>query len=98
MLKPKQEEALFLFTMAGMCHLVSSWVWGVNLLPLLKFMFDFKLKRTTSPQVKRSAVLVVSPLVSLMVDHVSGVQKRGVPVAVLSGNTGKFNIETSAAS
>ena len=35
-------------------------------------------------------VLVISPLVSLMVDQVSGLQRRGVPAANLSGNTGKF--------
>ena len=44
---------------------------------LLPFMFDFKLKRTTAPQAKRSSVLVISPLVSLMVDQVS-VNQDGV--------------------
>ena len=35
-------------------------------------MFDFKLKRISAPQAERSAVLVISPLVSLMVDQMSG--------------------------
>ena len=39
---------------------------------LIPFLFDFKLNRTTVPQVERSVVLVISPLVSLMVDQVSG--------------------------
>ena len=89
-LKAKQEEALF--------HLYSgrdvfAWFptgYGKSICyQLIPFMFDFKLKRTTVPQAERSAVLVISPLVSLMVDQVSGLQTRGVPAAILSGNTGK---------
>ena len=39
---------------------------------LLPFLLDFKLKRTCSPRVKRSVVvIVISSLVSLMVDQVS---------------------------
>ena len=52
---------------------------------LIPFLLDFKLNRTTVPQVERSVVLVISPLVSLMVDQVSGLQRRGVPAAILSG-------------
>ena len=90
-LKPKQEEAL--------THLYDGqdvFVWfptgyGKSLCyQLLPFMFDFKLKRTSSPRVERSVVVVLSPLVSLMVDQVSGLQKRGVPAAILSGNKGKI--------
>eukprot|EP00731_Ephydatia_muelleri_P014115 Em0007g1425a len=86
-LKAKQEEALF--------HLyngrdVFAWFptgYGKSICyQLLPFMFDFKLKRTTAPQDQRSSVLVISPLVSLMVDQVSGLQKRGVNAAILSGN------------
>ena len=88
-LKPKQEEALV--------HLydgrdVFAWFptgYGKSLCyQLLPFMFDFKLKRTNSRRTERSVVLVLSPLVSLMVDQVAGLQKRGVSAAILSGNKG----------
>ena len=77
-LRPKQEEALF--------HLYSgrdvfAWFptgYGKSICyQLLPFMFDFKLKRTTAQQAKRSSVLVIS------VDQVSGLQKRGVHAAIL---------------
>ena len=86
-LKAKQEEALF--------HLyngrdVFAWFptgYGKSIcFQLIPFLLDFKLNRTTVPQVERSVVLVISPLVSLMVDQVSGLQRRGVPAAILSGN------------
>ena len=38
---------------------------------LLPFMYDFKLKRTSVRRTERSVVLVLSPLVSLMVDQVA---------------------------
>ena len=38
---------------------------------LLPFLFDHKLKRTSSPPLEQSVVLVISPLVSLMVDQVN---------------------------
>ena len=38
--------------------------------------------------IERSVVVVVSPLVSLMVDQVSSLQSRGVSAAFLSGNAG----------
>ena len=88
-LKPKQEEALI--------HLydgrdVFAWFptgYGKSLCyQLLPFMFDFKLKRTSSRRSERSVVLVLSPLVSLMVDQVAGLKKRGVSAAILSGNKG----------
>ena len=47
-----------------------------------------KLGRTTSPPSERSVVLVVSPLVSLMIDQVSTLLQRGVPAGILSGNKG----------
>ena len=84
-LEVKQEEALF--------HLYSGrdvFAWfptGYGKSICYQLTFDFKLKRTTAPQAKRSSVLVISPLVSLMVDQVSGLQKRGVNAAILSGNT-----------
>ena len=88
-LKTKQEEAL-IHLYDG--HDVFAWFstgYGKSLCyQLLPFMFDFKLKRTNSPRFEISVVLVLSPLVSLMVDQVSGLQKRGVSTAILSGNKG----------
>ena len=54
----------------------------------LLFRFDFKLGRTRAIATERSVVLVVSPLVSLMVDQVCSLQALGVCAAILnSGNT-----------
>ena len=44
---------------------------------LLPYLFDHKLKRTSSPALEQSVVLIISPLVSLMVDQVSSLQDRG---------------------
>ena len=54
----------------------------------LPFVFDYKLGRTNAPPDQRSVVLVVSPLVSLMVDQVSALQSAGICAAILSGNKG----------
>ena len=48
----------------------------------LPFVFDMKLGRVTGTN--RSVVLVVSPLVSLMVDQVSNLISRGVSAAIMS--------------
>ena len=54
----------------------------------LLFRFDFKLGRTRAIATERSVALVVSPLVSLMVDQVCSLQAHGVCAAILnSGNT-----------
>ena len=53
----------------------------------LPFVFDFRHNRTGSSSV-RTTVLVVSPLVSLMIDQVESLRKRGVSAAILSGNEG----------
>ena len=55
---------------------------------LLPFLFDHKLKRTSSPALEQSVVLIISPLVSLMVDQVSSLQDRHVAAGILSGNKG----------
>ena len=88
-LKAKQEEVLYnLYDGRD----VFAWFptgYGKSLCyQLLPFLFDFKLKRTCSPRVKRSVVIVISPLVSLMVDQVSGLLQRGVSAAILTGNKG----------
>ncbi len=49
---------------------------------------DYKLSRTSAPFANRSVVLVVSPLVSLMIDQVRGLNSRGVSAAILSSNKG----------
>ena len=54
----------------------------------LPFLFDAKLGRRSQAVTQRSVVLVVSPLVSLMVNQVSQLQSVGVAAAILSGNTG----------
>ena len=54
----------------------------------LPFLFDAKLDRTSAPLSRRSVVLVISPLVSLMINQVSYLQSVGVGAAILSGNTG----------
>ena len=53
----------------------------------LPFLFDHKLSRTSSPALEQSAV-IISPLVSLMVDQVSSLQDRHVAAGILSGSKG----------
>ena len=59
-------------------------------------MFDFseqalvELKRTSSRRTERSVMLVLSPLVSLMIDEVAELQKRGASAAILYGFTAQF--------
>ena len=55
---------------------------------LLLFHFDFQLGRTRAIATERSVALVISPLVSLMMDHVCSLQAHGVCAAIRnSGNT-----------
>ena len=49
-------------------------------------VFDFKLRRISAPPTKRSVILIVSPVLSLMIDQVSDLKSRGVQAAILSGN------------
>ena len=53
----------------------------------LPFLFDFTLGRTQSSGIK-SLVIVISPLISLMIDQVISLRKRGVLAAILSGHDG----------
>jgi len=50
---------------------------------VLPFLFDCKLGKSES-----SIVIVVSPLVSLMVDQVASLRSRGVSAAIMSGHKG----------
>ena len=52
---------------------------------ILPFLFDFKLGQV---DIKNSMVLVVSPLLSLMIDQVSSLRVRGVSAAIMSGHKG----------
>ena len=54
----------------------------------LPFLFDFKLKRTTLPSRKHNVCVIVSPLISLMVEQVTRLRAIGVGSAILSGNSG----------
>ena len=49
---------------------------------LLLFLFDFQLGRTRAIATEKSVALVISPLVSLMVDQVCSLQAHGVCAAI----------------
>ena len=55
---------------------------------LLTFLFDHNRGRIGAPEVKLSVFIIVSPLVSLMIDQVSSLLSRGISAAILSGNSG----------
>ena len=54
----------------------------------LPFLFDHKLGRVSLPPNKRSVCLVISPLLSLMVNQVSSLREVGIGAAILSSNKG----------
>ncbi len=54
---------------------------------ILPFLFDAKFERMMSPLTNRSVVLVISPLVSLMINQVTQLRSDGVAAAILSGNS-----------
>ena len=55
---------------------------------LLLFILDYKQGKCSSTSMKESnsAVLVISPLVSLMLDQVSSLRERGVSAGILTGH------------
>ena len=56
---------------------------------ILPFLFDFKLKCSALPPSKHSIIcVVVSPLISLMVDQVTNLRANGIGCAILSGSSG----------
>ena len=54
----------------------------------LPFHFDHKLNRVGSPPHRHSVCVIVSPLISLMVDQVAKLKFLSVGCAILSGNSG----------
>ncbi len=93
-LKPKQVEVL-----EAVYNGSDTFVWfptgyGKSLCyQLLPFMFDFRRGSTEAQDTHRCCVIVISPLLALMVDHVSSLRSRGVSAAILSaailsGNAG----------
>ncbi len=88
-LKSKQVEVLKVLYKGKDCFVWFPTGYGKSLCyQLLPFLFDHKLGRIGAPEAELSVVIVVSPLVSLMVDQVSSLQSRGVSAAILSGNSG----------
>ena len=55
---------------------------------VLPFVFDHKRGKVGSGEGSYSVVLVISPLVSLMVDQVTSLRERGVMAAIVSGHPG----------
>ena len=83
-LKPKQRR------LSSTCMTIMMSLFGSPRAMVSLCASNCSLKRTSSSstRVERRAVLVVSPLVSLIIDPVSGLRKRGVSAAILSGNKG----------
>ena len=55
---------------------------------VLPFVLDHKRGKVGSGKESYSVVLVISPLVSLMVDQVTSLRERGVMAAIVSGHPG----------
>ena len=55
---------------------------------VLLFLFDYKLNRTNLPSYKCSVCIVVSPLISLIVNQVTELRDIGIGASILSGNSG----------
>ena len=62
--------------------------YGKSCYQVLPYLFDSKLGRVDASPVDQCVVLVISPLISLMVDQVAALQLQGVGAAILSGNAG----------
>ncbi len=88
-LKSKQVEVLKVMYQGKDCFVWFPTGYGKSLCyQLLPFLLDHKRGRIGAPQAELSVVIVVSPLVSLMVDQVSSLHSRGISAAILSGNSG----------
>ncbi len=70
------------------CGYLQYWIYGKSLcFQMLPFLFDAKFGRIMSPPSNRSVVVVISPLVSLMINQVRQLCDDGVAAYILSGNT-----------
>ncbi len=88
-LKEKQKEAMKAMYEGNDVFLWLPTGYGKSICyQILPFLFDYKLKREGLHPSKRSVCVVVSPLISLMVDQVKTLRSIGVGSAILSGNTG----------
>ena len=88
-LKKEQREAIKLLYQCKDVFLWLSTGFGKSIcFQVIPFLFDYKLGRIESPLPQRSVVVVVSPLVSLMVDQVTSLCLRGVSAAILIGFQG----------
>ena len=89
-LKPEQLEAIRLVYSGKYVFVWLLTGYGKSICyQTLPHLFDYKMKRLGNQLTRRSVVLVVSPLVSLMVDQVSSFRRAGInSAAILSGNTG----------
>ena len=52
------------------------------------FLYDQKLKRTTFLSLRRSVCIIISPLISLIVDQVAQLRSPGVECSILCGSSG----------
>jgi len=86
-LKPEQESAIKATYEGSDVFLWLPTGYGKSICyQVLPFLFDCKLNRTNSLPKQQSMVLVVSPLISLMVDQVKKLLSSGVSAAILSGS------------
>ena len=54
----------------------------------IPFLYDQKLKRRTLPSLRRSVCIIISPLISLMVDQVAQLRSPGVGCSILCESSG----------
>ena len=84
-LKPEQSEALeFIFQGKDVFVWFPTGYGKSVCYQALPFMFDRKLGRCISGPVDKSVVLVVSPLVSLMIDQVTSLRAIGIGAGIIS--------------
>ena len=82
-LKPQQKEAVKLVWDGEEVFILLPTGFGKSIIyELLPFLFDYKLERVDTGM--RSLIIVVSPLISLMVDQVDCLRHRGARTAMLS--------------